>query len=303
MQALSSSAATLVGCGAIALWSLLAVLTAGSGPVPPFQLVAVTFAVGGALGLAIALLRGRAAALLPTPASLALGVGGLFGDTALYFAAVRLAPPAEANLIHYLWPLLVVLFAALLPGGRLRPAHVAGAVIGLAATALIVGGRFGEGAGGGNGAAALAGYLCAFAGAFVWAAYSVLSRRLAAVASESIAVTLIVAAVLATGCHLALETTAWPTRGREWLSMAALGLGPIGAAFLVWDIGMKNGDVSFLGVASYAAPVLSTLVLVLAGFTTANWTLAAACALIVAGAFVASRDSFPARRAAAAGER
>src|ERR671910_3277833 len=98
----------------------------------------------------------------------AIALYGLFGDTALYFAALKLAPPAEANLVHYLWPLLIVLFAALLPGGRLQPRHLVGALMGLAATALLVGGRFG-----GAGANAPLGFLFAALGAFVWASYSV----------------------------------------------------------------------------------------------------------------------------------
>jgi drug/metabolite transporter (DMT)-like permease len=47
----------------------------------------------------------------------------------------------------------------------------------------------------------------------------------------------------------------------------ALGIGPVGAAFFTWDIGMKRGDIQLLGVASYAAPLLSTLALVAAGIT------------------------------------
>ena len=164
--------ATLTGLGAIALWSLLALFTAATGKVPPFQLAAMTFAVAGAFGIAVAAARGRLAQARPTRAGVALGLYGLFGDTALYFAALKFAPPAEANLVHYLWPLLIVLFAALLPGRRLAPRHLAGAAIGLAGTALLVGGRFG-----GAGANAPLGFACALLGAFVWASYSVASRR------------------------------------------------------------------------------------------------------------------------------
>jgi drug/metabolite transporter (DMT)-like permease len=285
MPAPVSTTATLIGAGAILIWSFLALLTAASGPVPPLQLVAITFVVGSLVGLAVAAVRGTLRSMMPTPASFALGLYGLLGDTTLYFAAIQLAPPAEANLIHYLWPLLIVLFAALLPGGRLRGAHVAGALIGLVATVLLVGGRIGDGAGG---PAPLAGYACAFAGAFVWASYSVLSRRVAGVATESVAVTLAVAAVIAAGLHLAFEQTAWPTSAAQWAAAIGLGIGPIGAGFFLWDVGMKKGDVSLLGVASYATPALSTIALVVAGYATATWNLAAACLLIVIGAVVAS---------------
>src|SRR5579871_5642276 len=130
MQAFPPAVATAIGSIAILLWSCLALLTAGSGHVPPFELAAMTFAVGGAVGIAFAAVRCRLHALRQRPAVWLLGVGGLFGYHALYFAALRLAPPAEASLVAYLWPLLIVLFSALLPGEGLRLRHVIGALLG-----------------------------------------------------------------------------------------------------------------------------------------------------------------------------
>jgi drug/metabolite transporter (DMT)-like permease len=287
---MTSRAATFTGFLAILLWSTLALFTAMSGPIPPFQTVAMTFAIGGVFILTVTALRGRLHLARPTPGSLALGVIGPFGDTALYFAALKLSPPAEANLIHYLWPLLIVLFAALLPGGRLLPRHLIGAGIGLIATALIVLGR--EGTAGG--ASPLLGYALAALGAVVWAAYSVLSRRFAAVPTESLGISVLACTIPAILCHLAFETTIWPGNLTEWAGIIGLGIGSIGAAFIVWDIGMKQGDVAFLGVASYAAPVLSTLVLIGTGHATGSWIIALSCLLIVAGAGVASADQIAA---------
>lgn len=280
---MTSRTATAIGSLAILLWSTLALFTAMSGRTPPFQLVFMTFVIGGLLILAIAAARGSLSRVLPTRASFALGLYGPFGDTFLYYAAVKTAPAAEANLIHYLWPLLIVLFAALLPGGVLKLRHLVGALIGLAATALLVSGGLGTGGG------LQLGHVLAALGAFVWASYSVVSRRFAAVPSESLAITLLGCAAPALACHLAFETTLWSLTPVEWAGVLGLGLGSIGLAFIVWDIGMKQGDVALLGVASYAAPVLSTIILVLAGYAQASWLLAAACALIVAGALVASR--------------
>jgi len=279
---MTSRTATLIGFCAILLWSTLALFTAMSGRVPPFQLVAMTFVIGGLLILTITALRGQLSRIRPTPASFALGLYGPFGDTALYYAAVKTAPAAEANLIHYLWPLLIVLFTALLPGGGLKPRHLVGALIGLVATGLLVSGGLGSGGG------LALGHVLAALGAFVWASYSVASRRFANVPSESLCVTMLGCAIPALACHLAFETTLWSLTSIEWSGVLGLGLGSIGLAFVVWDIGMKQGDVALLGVASYAAPVLSTLVLVLFGYAAASWLLAASCALIVAGALVAS---------------
>jgi drug/metabolite transporter (DMT)-like permease len=290
---MSRSTATLIGFGAILIWSLLAVLTAATGPVPPFQLVAMTFGIGGVLGLAVSAARGRLRQVVPPWQVLALGCLGPFGDTTAFFAAVKLAPPAEANLVHYLWPLLIVLFSALLPGGRLKPRHVVGALIGLAATGLILAGRFRPEVFQASDARMWLGFTFAFVGAFAWAAYSVLSRRLAEVPTETVTAVCLMSAALAFLVHLGFETTIWPSRTSEWVGVIGLGLGPVGAAFFLWDVGMKRGDVSFLGVASYAAPVLSTLILVLADYAPASWTLAGACLLIVIGALVASGGRAP----------
>ncbi|MGX5735077.1 aromatic amino acid exporter YddG [Bosea thiooxidans] len=279
---MTTRTATLIGFCAILLWSTLALFTAMSGRVPALQLVVMTFTIGGLLILAIAVLRGQASRIMPTPASFALGFYGLFGDSALYYAAVKTAPAAEANLIHYLWPLLIVLFAALLPGGRLKPRHLVGALIGLAATALLVSGGLGSGSG------LALGHVLAILGAFVWASYSVVSRRFSNVPSESIGLTVLGCAVPALVLHLVFETTLWSLTATEWAGVLGLGLGSMGLAFAVWDIGMKRGDVALLGVASYAAPVLSTLTLVAVGYAQPSWLLAAACALIVVGAVVAS---------------
>src|SRR3954464_636368 len=139
---MSSRTATLIGCGALALWSLLALFTAASGTAPPFQLPAMAFRRGGLLGAASWLVRPASFAAFRQPARVwALGVGGLFGYHALYFAALRLAPPAEAGLVNYLWPLLIVLFSTLLPGERVRTAHVAGALLGFAGVIVLMSGR------------------------------------------------------------------------------------------------------------------------------------------------------------------
>jgi drug/metabolite transporter (DMT)-like permease len=214
----------------------------------------------------------------------ALGIGGLFGYHALYFAALRLAPPAEAGLLNYLWPLLIVLFSALLPGERVRAAHVAGALLGFAGVVVLMSGRADLELGPEHGL----GYVCAFAGAFVWSGYSVLSRRFGTVPTDAVAGFCLATSALSLVCHVVFEATVWPATVTEWFALAALGLGPVGAAFYLWDVGVKHGDIRLLGVGSYAAPVLSTLFLILAGYAEPTLALAAACALIVAGALVAT---------------
>lgn len=120
--------ATLTGSTAILMWSTLALLTEWSGSVPPFQLTALSFTI--AFGVGFAYWRRQRVSMwkrLTMPLHIwALGVLGLFGYHFFYFMALRHAPAVEASLIAYLWPLLIVLFSALLPGERLAWFHVAG---------------------------------------------------------------------------------------------------------------------------------------------------------------------------------
>ena len=285
MRISTSRGATATGACAILLWSTLASLTVLARPIPPLEMTAIAFAIGGAAIAAVAAVRGRVGRIRPTPASLLLGVYGLFGYHALYFAALRLAPPAEAQLICSLWALLIVLFSGLLPGIRLRARHIVGALFGLAAAAVLASAPMAAATAG----SARVGFALAFACALVWSSYSVASRLIAGVASESIAISCLAVAVLGLVSSLAFEGWVTPPSGRSWLALAGLGFGPIGAAFVLWDVGMKEGNVPLLGVLAYAAPILSTLLLVALGLAEPSWSLAAACCLMVTGAAIAAR--------------
>jgi drug/metabolite transporter (DMT)-like permease len=283
--------ATLIGGIAVLLWATLALLTTATQPVPPFQLVALTFAIAFLLALGkwqVARRNGGRPVLShlrQPPVVWLVGVGGLFGYHFFYFTALAHAPAVDASLIAYLWPLFTVLFSALLPGERLRWWHVAGSLAGLAGAALLVT----RGSGLAIDPRYFIGYLAAFACALTWPAYSLISRRLGQVPSDAVGGFCGATALLGLACHLLLEETRWPD-ATGWLAVLALGLGPVGAAFFVWDHGVKRGDIRALGAFAYAGPLLSTLLLIAFGRAQASATLAAACALIVGGALLAARD-------------
>jgi len=283
---MSSRTATTLGTGAILLWATLASLTALRGPIPPFQTTTIVFVIGGVLIVLVAAVRGRLTLLKPTPASLALGIYGFFAYHALYFAALTLAPPAEASLITSLWALLTVLFSGLLPNHRLRQKHVIGALLGFAAAAILVHDKLGAAH---QLETAPLGFALAFGCAFVWSTYSVASRLLAAVPSEALAAPCLITAVLAGICSLIFEQWITPPNALSWVALVGLGIGPLGAAFLFWDIGMKQGNVPLLGVLSYAALLLSTGLLILLGLAEPTWALGVACLLMVAAAVIATR--------------
>lgn len=289
---MSRNRATLIGFTAVLMWALLALLTIGSAPVPPLQLNAICFAIGGGIGLMWTVAGGRLAQLRQVPMRVyAFGTAGLFLYHFLYFTALRIAPIAETGLIAYLWPLFIVLFSGLLPGERLGPLHILGAVMAFGGAALVVL----NGAGGFDGRLA-PGFALAFLCALTWSGYSVLSRRMGEVPSEAVTVFCLATAALSAVAHLALETTAWPTSLQGWAAIAALGLGPVGAAFFTWDIGMKKGDIQLLGVSSYAAPLLSTLALIAAGTSKATSALFYASVLITTGAGLAAWASARGRK-------
>ena len=291
-RTMSTLVATLIGLTAVVLWGLLALFTAASGAVPPFQMNAMCFAIAAAMGLVAMPFRPGAVRALRQPFKVwLLGVGGLFGYHALYFAALRLAPPEEASLVAYLWPLLIVVFSGLLPGERLKAIHVAGAVLGFVGVVVLATGRD-------LGARLedVPGYLIALAAALFWSSYSVLSRRHADVPTDAVIGFCFVTALLSLACHLAFETTVWPQGATQWLAVLGLGLGPVGIAFYAWDIGCKRGDIRLLGVGAYFAPVISTIALVVTGFAEPTAALGLACLLIVGGALLASADKLRLRR-------
>jgi len=264
---------------AIVIWSTLALAGAGLRDVPPFLLLGVAFCTSGLAGL----LRPRGWRIpLPT---LVVGVGGIFGYHFFYFRAFALAPAVEANLINYLWPLLIVaLSPILLRGYPLRPQHIIGALLGLAGAGLIVtGGRLSLDL------TYLPGYLLAGAAALTWAVYSLMTKRLPPFPTESVGAFCLISGLLSLGAHY-LSTGSFQAaallRPGQWLALILAGLGPMGAAFFLWDAALKRGDPRVIGALAYLTPLLSTLNLVWIGGQRLTGLAFAAMLLIIAGALV-----------------
>jgi len=211
-----------------------------------------------------------------------LGIAGLFGFHFLLFLALRFAPPVEANLVNYLWPLLIVLLTpVLLPGWSLGARHVAAALLGLAGAALAIGVAPAS-----IDARAALGFAFACGSALTWACYSLLVRRVPHFSSWAIGGFALASGSLALACHVLLEPRAAIAPGDAW-KLLALGLGPMGIAFYLWDVAMKRGDPRVVGVLAYATPVLSTALLVVVTSRPLTVALAGATALIVGAAVLA----------------
>ncbi|WP_068310746.1 DMT family transporter [Polycladidibacter hongkongensis] len=279
--------ATLIGFSAVLMWSLLGPLGAYADVVPAFLLNAICFGISSLVAFTRIAMMPNKGRVFRQPLSLWLmGIVGVFGYHAFYFLGLRNAPPVEANLINYLWPVLIVLFSALLPGERLRWFHVAGGGLGLCGAGLLVVG----GAGLSFSGDASLGYACSALAALIWGSYSVLSRRFGNAPTETVAVFCLATAVLSLLFHVQFEETVWPADASQWIAVVAMGLMPLGLSFFTWDIGMKYGDIQLLGVSAYTAPLLSTALMIVLGIGELNGRVVMACFLIVGGALVAAKD-------------
>lgn len=277
------SSANLLALGAIALWASLAALGVALSHVPPFLLTGLGLLLGSLIALPLSrfdLRRWR------VPAStLALGIYGLFGFHFLLFIALRHAPPVQANLVNYLWPLgIVVMAPLLLPGVTLSARHVSAALIGFAGAALAILGR----AEGGAGAVWAWGYLPALGSAFIWATYSLLTKRVAAFPTAAIGGFAAASGALALLCHALLEP-AVALSVQDWALIALLGLGPLGGAFFLWDAALKRGDPRQIGVLSFLTPLLSTFTLLAVRGEWPSASVLVAAAMIVGAAVLAAR--------------
>ncbi|CAN7646603.1 MULTISPECIES: DMT family transporter [Acidovorax] len=273
--------ANLYALGAIALWASLASLGVSLTHIPPFLLTGVALIIGSVPAWPF-VLRDPAQWRIPLR-TLALGVYGLFAYHFLLFIALRHAPPVEANLVNYLWPLfIVVLSPVVLPGVALRLPHVLAALLGFGGAAIAI-------AGGRELSGTLAwGYLPALAAAFIWATYSLMTKRVAAFPTTAIGLFGLVSGVLSLLCHVALEPAA-ALQPRDWGLLAVLGLGPLGASFFMWDKALKLGDARHIGILSYITPLASTALLILVSGRAFTWSIALATAMIISAAVMGMR--------------
>ena len=276
--------ANLLALGAISLWASLAALGVSLAHVPPFLLTGLALLAGSVIALPLSRFDFRQWRV--PPATLAVGVYGLFGYHFLLFMALQNAPPVQANLVNYLWPLGIVVMAPLfLPGMSLSSRHLFAALLGFAGAALaILGGRATD-----PGASLWAwGYIPALLSAFIWASYSLLTKRVKPFPTSAIGTFALVSGVLALLCHAWLEP-AVSLSGTDWALIGLLGLGPLGGSFFLWDAALKRGDARQIGVLSFLTPLLSTLVLLTLRGEAPSLAVGLAALMIVGAAVIATR--------------
>lgn len=277
----------IFGIFAILLWASIGILSVLTQNIPPFELVFLSFFIASFIGLfLLKKQKVKFSKLFEQPLKVwIIGVVGLFGYHFFYFLGVKNAPVVEANLLNYLWPLLIVLFSSFLPNEKLRWFHILGAIFGLVGAVFLVT----KGASFNFEKEYLWGYIFALIAAFTWASYSVISKTLSHVPTYSVTGFCIVTSILSLFCHLLFEETVIPN-SLELFAALMLGLGPVGGAFYLWDYGVKNADIKLLGSISYFTPLLSTLLLVWFGYASFSFAITIACILIVLGSFISSYE-------------
>lgn len=275
----------IYGVFTILLYSSLALFSIFTSNIPAFELTSLSFFVASFVGLAfLKKQKVHISKLIKIPAKAwIIGISGLFGYHFFYFLAIKNAPAVEANLINYLWPLLIVIFSSFLPNEKLRWFHILGTIFGLLGAFLLVskGGSFSFEA------EYFWGYIFAIIAALIWSSYSVISRTLSHIPTYAVTGFCMATAVLSGICHFIFETTVIPN-ATELFGILMLGLGPVGGAFYLWDYAVKNADIKLLGSISYFTPLLSTILLVFLGYAEFTTAVTLACIFIIIGSFVSS---------------
>jgi drug/metabolite transporter (DMT)-like permease len=284
--------ANLYALAAIALWASLSALGVSLQHIPPFLLTGIALMIGSVLSWPFVIKDRRQWQVAPR--MLLLGVFTLFGFHFLLFIALRMAPAVEVNLVNYLWPLFIVVLAPLyLPGVALRKVHIAAAVTGFVGAAIaILGAREGSIATSSSTTSPLLGYLLALGSALIWANYSLQTKR-AEVNGKSFPTAAIglfglVSGLLSLACHFALEPSV-NLKPHDWQLLTLMGLGPLGAAFFLWDKALKLGDARQIGILSYLTPLASTVLLMMVTNRALSWNIALAATLIIGAAVVGTR--------------
>jgi len=273
---MQSKAIVLALC-AILLWSMLAFLSVQLSRMPPFLLIGLALVIGSLCG------AHRISQWRVPPKVLLLGVYGLFGYHFCLFMALRLAPPVDANLINYLWPLLIVVLSPLfLAAYTLTARHIVAAILGLAGAALVVtGGRLSFDS------RYMPGYLLAALAAFIWSSYSLMTKRIKSFPNAAIGLFCLCSGLLSLLMHFLLEQK-YAFAVRDFALLVLLGLGPMGAAFFLWNAALRDGDPRVIGSIAYLTPMLSTLVLIVSGSGRFTLQSGIAIVLIVGGSVFGS---------------
>jgi len=271
----------LAALAAVILWGSLAAIAVALNNIPPLLMTGLGLIIGSIISLPVAGFKIRR--ILPSSKMLLVGVYGLFGYHAALFAGLQNAPSVQANLVNYLWPVLIVLLAPLIVvGSKIGLSHVIASILGFsgAALAILSGAELVSGF--------AVGYLFAFIAALIFSSYSLLIKRFSHSPTAAVGGYSLVGGLLAVGAHFVFEQPVEISQG-QWIWLVLLGLGPLGGSFYLWDYAMKHGSAQRVGTIAFLTPVLSTTILLVVSGQNLTISIGLAALLIVAAAVVGSR--------------
>ena len=276
--------ATIFGYVALLFWVTSPVLVSHLKNIPTFEIISITFATSFIFTSFILCYKKQWHRVKQPWFLWVIGVLGIYGNDVLYIAAFKYAPPAQADLINYLWPILIVAFAGFLPREKFSIKHIIAAAIGFSGIFLLV--TNGKGLAGFN-SSYLLGYLLALSDAIVWSIYVLAARHYSDTPPEMIGMFCGIGMLLSILTHINLETTIAPS-AYQLLVMLIMGMTVQSLAYFFWDYGVKKGRMKLLSILSYGNPVLSVLLLVFVGLAQPSISLALACILVSAGCILSA---------------
>lgn len=275
----------ILGIITICCWGSLATFGNLLIHLPPFYVLGVTFLIGSIPAFF------KWKEMFPHWKILLLGVFGYFGYHFFLFYAFRFAPAIEANLINYLWPvIMVILTPVVFPEQKLKFYHFGGAILAVVGSVFLVAGKGGE-----LKAENVIGYLLALGAAITWPVYSIGKKKLPPTSVWAIGSFCLFSGILCFMTHFLIEPRVVLQTNDAW-KLIVMGIGPFGVAFYCWDVALRMGDARVMGALAYLTPVLSTLGLVFFAGQEMVTTTFIAMLLIIGGASAGLLDFFPLKR-------
>lgn len=284
-RSLSPRAWTCVGGLAIPLWATWPTLSLYTRDIPAFECLAIAFLVASfVLSRAqprLVKFSADASSRRSWIPAVAFAVGAS-GSAVFFLLATHHIPAAEANLITYLWPGMIVGLGAMFGIFRLRKRHIVGITLGFVGAAVLTwGGSF---------ALSYSGIGLALLGGIFWALYCVFRLKWKEATGPLLARGFGISAALCGLMHLVLEPSVVPTI-HSAAAATLIGILPAAFANLAWDEGFRRGDSQLLAVMAYATPVCSALLLIALGLESFTGALLVGAVLTVIAGFCSRTES------------
>lgn len=269
----------LVG-GAVVLWASWPALATIAHPAPPLLVLGASALIGFLFSFVLAARQKVLASFAAVPfRTLAFVAVGLMGNNAFYLAAIARIGPAEANVVHYLWPVFLVALASVLHRRSPSPLQTLGIGCGFAGVAIALSPQMG-------GDIDLIGVLLGACGALTFAIYSI-DRSLARVETNVVGPSLGLAGIATLAAHFILEPGYWPTTG-QWLAIALMSVGPFTLANIFWDKATREGSAATISSLAFLTPLVAMMMLAAFGLGVVTIATVIGALFAIAGAVLSS---------------